>query len=273
MPSLPHGMRSSRGSFFLAVVVGFSFSALAQEASGPPRTVAGVCGSANWVCVAECIEPECVDRCLREGCEQSLDRLKACTLKAGCAPDDTQCSARTCGATCQKAFEPAPPSPEKEMKDPCQGQSSSTKTVPDKLVGEWRLTAASLPEVTDGGFTRIEPQPRADYARTLRITSSGCFVLRTALKDATLGQGNGLVVRAWGQVEPLGEHHVKLLAKDGQAVGPVCGAKRVIPLSRSKVKFKGGSYRWDFEEGALTLTLDDATKQTFQFEREEGPPP
>ncbi|WP_246137626.1 hypothetical protein [Myxococcus llanfairpwllgwyngyllgogerychwyrndrobwllllantysiliogogogochensis] len=273
MPSLLHGMRSFRGFFFLASLLGFSFSALAQGASERPRTVAGVCGSANWVCVAECIEPECVDRCLREGCEQALDRLKSCTLKAGCAEDDTQCAARTCGPTCQRAFEPAPPSPEKELKDPCQGQTGSTKTVPGKLVGEWRLTAASLPEITDGGFTRIEPQPRADYARTLRITPEGCFVLRTALKDATLGQGNALVVRAWGMVEVLGEHHVKLLARDGQAVGPVCGAKRVIPLARSKVKFRGGSYRWDFEQGALTLTLDDATKQTFQFEREEAVAP
>ncbi|WP_426747985.1 hypothetical protein VZQ01_13095 [Myxococcus faecalis] len=254
------------------VVVGgllSAFTALGQEGGERPRTVAGVCGSANWVCVAECIEPECVDRCLREGCEQSLDRLKACTLKAGCAEDDTQCSAKACGNTCQKAFEPAPPSPEKEQKSPCDGQAASARPVPQKLVGAWRLAAASLPLQQDGGFTRIEPQPRADYARTLRITPEGCFVLRTALKDATLGQGNQLVVRAWGTMEVLDDHHVKLLAKDGQAVGPVCGDKRVIPLARSRVKFKGGSFRWDFEEETLTLTVDDATKQTFQFEREE----
>jgi len=261
-------MPSSR---VLLVVVSLSLSAAllaaAQTTSERPRTMAGVCGATNWACVAECIDAACVDRCLRDDCEKALDRLKLCTGKAGCAPDDTQCSARTCGNTCKRSFEPAPPSPEKERTEPCQGLPASAAKLPEELVGTWTLSAASLPEVSDGGPERIEAQPRADYERTLEVMPNGCFMLRTKLEDATLGQGNQLVVRAWGLVELSGKDRVSLRTRDGQAVGPVCGDKRVIPLNRKKLKFRGGTYRWDIEEGTLTLMVDDTSKQTFQFDR------
>nr|WP_323379151.1 hypothetical protein [Pyxidicoccus xibeiensis] len=271
MASLRRGMSSSRFLFVLGLTLSAALPAAAQS-SERPRTVAGVCGATNWVCVAECIDAACVDKCLREDCEKALDRLKACTRKAGCAPEDTQCSARTCGQTCQRSFEPAPPSPEKEKMEPCQGLPESAAKPPEELVGLWTLAAASLPEEVDGGPERIEAEPRADYERTLQISPNGCFVMRTTLEDATLGQGNGLVVRAWGLVEVTGKDRLTLRTKDGQAVGPVCGDKRVIPLSRKKLKFRGGAYRWDVEDGALTLMVDDATKQTFQFDRSPPEP-
>jgi hypothetical protein len=263
-------MRSSR---VLLLVVSLSLGAAllagAQTTSERPRTVAGVCGATNWACVAECIDAECVDRCMREDCEKALDRLKLCTEKAGCAPDDTQCAKRTCGNTCQRSFEPAPPSPEKEKTDPCQGLPLPAAKPPEKLVGTWTLSAASLPEAVDGGPERIEAQPRADYERTLQVTPEGCFILRTSLDEPTLGRGNTLVVRAWGVIEMSGKDRVSLRTKDGQAVGPVCGDKRVIPLNRKKLKFKGGTFRWDIEEEVLTLMVDDASKQTFQFDRQQ----
>ncbi|MBZ4415156.1 hypothetical protein [Myxococcus sp. RHSTA-1-4] len=260
-------MPSSRVLLVLFLASGTSLPAAAQTSPERPRTVAGVCGATNWACVAECIDAECVDKCLREDCEKALDRLKACTVKAGCAPDDTQCASRTCGRTCQRSFEPAPPSPEKERADPCQGLPVPATKPPEALVGLWTLAAASLPEEQDGGPERIEAEPRADYARTLQVRPDGCFVLRTALEEATLGQGNKLVVRAWGTVELSGEDRLTLRTRDGQAVGPVCGDKRVIPLSRKRLKFRGGSYLWRVEDGTLTLMVDDPTKQTFQFDR------
>ena len=251
--------------FLLSTSVG---AAWAQEASEPPRTVAGVCGTANWVCVAECIDADCIDQCLREGCEEALARLKSCTQKARCAPDDTRCPARACSATCHQAFEPAPPSPEEEVSRPCEAaRRPSSAPVPKALVGTWRLSAASLPDVDDGRPQRIEPQPRSDYARSLLITPDGCFVLSTALKDATLGEGNSLSVRAWGAVEVVGKDTLKLRTRDGQAVGPVCGEARVIPLARGKLRFRGGAYRWEVERRTLTLTVDAPSQQTFQFER------
>lgn len=256
----------------VSLSLGVAVQAAAQTTSERPRTMAGVCGATNWACVAECIDAECVDRCLRQDCEKALARLKLCTEKAGCAPDDTQCASRTCGKTCQRSFEPAPPSPEKEKADPCQGLPASAMKLPEELVGTWTLSAASLPEELDGGPERLEAQPRADYERSLQVTPGGCFILRTSLEEATLGRGNELVVRAWGTVELSGKDRVTLRTKDGQAVGPVCGDKRVIPLTRKKLKFRGGTYRWDIEKEVLTLMVDDASKQTFQFDRRPPEP-
>jgi hypothetical protein len=103
------------------------------------------------------------------------------------------------------------------------------------------------------------------------VTPSGCFVLRTPLDDATLGRGNSLEVRAWGVFDTKSkEDQVRLLGRGGQAVGAVCGERRVIPLNHQK--FNVTSYKLQLEDGLLILTgLSDA-KQLFQFEKQEGAP-
>ncbi|AKQ68930.1 hypothetical protein A176_005842 [Myxococcus hansupus] len=262
------GMSSSRlVPVLLFLVLGGVPLAAAQTSSQRPRTVAGVCGATNWACVAECIDAECIDTCMRKDCEQALARLKACTRNAGCSPSDAQCSARACQPICQRSFEPAPPSPEKDVQAPCEGVRAPGAPPPKNLVGTWSLVAASLPDEVTAREERIEAQPRSDYARSLQVSPTGCFVLRTSLEAATLGEGNSLVVRAWGTVEVAGKGRIRLRTRDGQAVGPVCGDKRVIPLSGPKLKFRGGAYDWDLEEEVLTLMVEDTTKQTFQFER------
>lgn len=263
----------------LRLLVLFLVSGAALPASAQaPRTVAGVCGRTNWVCVSECIDAECVDKCMREGCEDALKRLKACTSKAACAPDDTACAAKSCGLTCERSFEPAPKSPEKLVTNPCEGDKAPKGTaVPEELVGTWVLSAASIPDTDQpGAEKRIDVQPRSDYARALQVTPSGCFVLRTTLDDATLGRGSTLDVRAWGQLEVKDKKHLSLRTQDGQAVGPVCGKERVVPLSKGR--FKGGDFTYAIEEkDSLILTVPGATRQTFQFEREKAeapePPP
>jgi hypothetical protein len=249
---------------------------MAQTAARKPRTLSGgVCGTTNWVCVAECIDSACVDQCLREGCEQALGRLRACTEKAGCAPEDTTCSVRSCGATCQKAFEPAPPSPEKERPQPCTGfQVEAGGKVPEKLVGRWELSAATLTAEPKEGAFQLEPKPRSDYARTFEVTPEGCFLMSTALQEATLGRSNSLEVRSWGTLAAMGDDKVALRTKDGQAVGQVCGKPRVVGLSKGK--FLGPRYSFTVEKDTLTLVVDDASKRTFQFQRvqpgdEKGP--
>lgn len=258
----------------VCVLLGWASSAAAQASANKPRSIAGVCGTANWVCVAECIDPACVDNCLREGCEGALKRLQRCTSKAGCAPDDTTCSARACGGTCRKAFEPAPPSPEKEKPTPCTGFTpEGGGKLPKGVAGRWVLSAASLmPEPKGPG--KLDPEPRADYDRSLVVTPEGCFLMRTALDDATLGKGNSLEVRAWGTFAVTGDDKVTLLPKDGQAVGPVCGKPRVIALSKGK--FLGPRYKLEVEGDTLTLVSDDKAQRTFQFMRakpEEAPAP
>jgi hypothetical protein len=250
-------------------------SAVAQtsggaQAGGKARTLAGRCGSANWVCVAQCIDVTCVDRCLAEGCEKALGALAQCAARSGCGPDDSDCVARVCGKQCGRTFEPAPASPEKENPDPCTDASVGAGAVPKKVVGRWSLEAASIrpdekPRIE--GVESPDAKPRPDYARSLVVTPGGCFLLRTKLEDATLGRGNALEIRSWGafQVNEK-DDTVELRTTSGQAVGPVCGKPRVIGLSKGK--FQPTLYTYDVEGDTLTLTAKTPSQQTFQFRRQ-----
>jgi len=257
-----------------------------QASASRPRALAGRCGAANWVCVSQCIDITCVERCLAEGCEKALVALARCAQKSGCGPDDSACVARTCGKQCERTFEPAPPSPVKETPDPCAEASVEAGKVPRKMVGRWSLEAASLrPEekarvvegtgaadagvTADGGVVAVaDAMPRADYERWLEVTPTGCFVLRSRLEDATLGRGNELEVRRWGTlVVNEKEDTVELRTVSGQAVGPVCGKPRVISLSKGK--FENRTYSYEVTKDTLTLTAETPSVQTFQFRRQQ----
>lgn len=245
------------------LVLAWAAPSAAQAPSRKPRALAGVCGTSNWVCVAECIDTHCVEQCLKQGCEVALGRLKQCTAKSGCGSDDSDCVAEKCGPICKKAFEPAPPSIEKEKPNPCEGVTGAQ--VPEEVVGTWELSAASIEAAVVERTEADEPNPRPDFVRTLQVTPGGCFILQTKLEDATLGRGNALVVRAWGTFEVSDKDSVVLRIRDGQAVGPVCGEDRVIPLAKGR--FRGPPYTFEVEKDTLTLTAKVASKQTFQFER------
>jgi hypothetical protein len=243
-----------------------------QPAARKPRTLAGRCGSANWVCVAQCIDVTCVDRCLAQGCEKALDALAQCARKSNCGPDDSACVARVCGPQCERTFEPAPPSPEKESLEPCAEASMGAGVVPKEVVGRWSLEAASVrPEerarLIGGGAADVKPRP--DYERVLEVTPTGCFILRTKLEDATLGKGNELEVRGWGafQVNEK-EHGVEMRTKSGQAVGAVCGKPRVIGLSKERFEPRP-PYQYAVEGDTLTLTAESPARQMFQFHRQK----
>lgn len=238
--------------------------AAAQAPSRKPRTLAGVCGATNWACVAECIDVTCVDACFQKGCDAALDRLRQCARQSGCGADDSACVAQKCNATCQRSFEPAPPSPEKENTDPCAGVSGAQ--VPEKVVGTWSLSAASLKPGEFMHKAEDQPNPRPDFERILEVRPNGCFTVQTQLEDATLGRGNELRVRAWGTFEVTDKKTVVLRIRDGQAVGPVCGKGRVISLSKGR--FQNPPYSFEVEKDTLTLTAQSESKQTFQFERQ-----
>ncbi|WP_239470061.1 hypothetical protein [Archangium violaceum] len=258
MLSLPAGAQSPEGG---------------QPAASKPRTLAGRCGSANWVCVSRCIDVTCVDRCLAKGCEEALKSLEQCAEKSGCGPDDSACVARACESQCGRTFEPAPPSPEKEATDPCADASVGSGKVPEEVVGRWTLEAASLRPSERarviGGESAEDVNPRPDYERWLEVTPQGCFVLSTKLEDATLGKGNELQVRSWGafQVDEK-KDTLDLKTKAGQAVGTVCGKPRVIGLSKQRFG-PGRPYKYDVEGDTLTLTAQTPSKQTFQFRRQK----
>lgn len=236
-----------------------------------PNTLAGRCGSANWVCVSQCIDVTCVDRCLADGCEKPLDALVQCAAQSQCAGDDSDCVARACGQQCDKTFEPAPKSPEKEQPDPCSLPEMNAGAVPKGLAGTWVLEAASLKQSEKARVAKAEEgkdvKPRADYKRSMVVTPGGCFLLSTQLEDATLGKGNALAVRSWGPFQVNAKKHtVQLLTHDGQAVGTVCGKPRVIGLTGGK--FQQPLYEFELEKDTLGLTLKAPSKQSFQFHRE-----
>ncbi|MFL5355866.1 hypothetical protein [Archangium sp.] len=222
------------------------------------------------MCVSQCIDVTCVDRCLAEGCEEALKALEQCAAKSGCGPDDSSCVARVCGKQCGRTFEPAPRSPEKEAAEPCADASVGSGKVPEKVVGRWTLEAASIrpeerPRIASEEGTDVKPRP--DFKQALVVTPGGCFLLRTKLEDATLGRGNALEIRSWGafQVDEK-KKTVELRTKTGQAVGPVCGKPRVMGLSKGK--FEKPVYKYLVERDTLTLTAQNPSKQTFQFRRQ-----
>ena len=138
-------------------------------------------------------------------------------------------------------------------------------------MGRWVLQAASLPPRSDDERAAADPEVRADFDLTLEVTPAGCLVLRTPLDDATLGRGNSLEVRAWGVFDTAKKKdQVQLVGRGGQAVGAVCGDRRVIPLNHER--FNVTSYKLQMEDGLLILTGVTDAKQVFQFEKQEGPP-
>ncbi|MFY0584298.1 wax ester/triacylglycerol synthase domain-containing protein [Cystobacter fuscus] len=183
------------------------------------------------------------------GCEKALDALAGCAARSGCGPDDSDCVEKACGKQCDRTFEPAPRSPEKETPDPCADGSVGSGAVPKGMVGTWSLEVASVrPEEKAKVVGQDEPQdvkPRPDFERTLEVTSNGCFLLRTKLEDATLGRGSELEVRSWGAfVVDEKEDTVELRTKSGQAVGTVCGKPRVVGLSKGKFQGPSTSTSW-----------------------------
>lgn len=255
----------ARGAFLVVFVL--TLPAFAQPSTSAAS--AGACAEANWVCVAECIDRRCANRCLEGACANPLAELKQCTVKAACPGDDPQCARERCGPRCLAAFGRAAESQLQENADPC-AQFPGDSKVPKELVGGWNLSAASIEPVETRPGTDPSPQPRADYELVLEVKPNGCFVLSGKLEDETLGQGNHLVVRGWGKVTVEGKRKktVRLETQSGQAVGTVCSRDRVIDLAGGK--FKGPRYEYSVEAGMLTLTSLDADKQTFQFQN--GPP-
>ncbi|MBF5045142.1 hypothetical protein FGE12_22255 [Aggregicoccus sp. 17bor-14] len=266
---LPRSLYSLALALLLSLVMLAPGGARAQ-AAGAAKTAAGRCGAQNWTCVALCVDRKCSNECLATGCERTLATLKKCTAQKGCPSDDPNCSEQRCRPLCQKSFEPAPPSPQKEQPDPCASLALKGPPPEDKYVGNWVLQAASLPPRTETDRVASDPDVRADFDLSLEVTPTGCFVLRTPLDDATLGRGNSLEVRAWGIFDTTKrKHHVLLVGRGGQAVGAVCGDRRVIPLNHEK--FNVTSYELKMEDGFLILTGETAAKQVFQFEKQKGP--
>jgi hypothetical protein len=232
----------------------------------------GICEYADWACVSECISEKCADECLRKRCQRVLDALVECSSRRGCedaGTGDTRCVERTCTSLCRAAF--GPPSQRKPDPkfDPCSTAKERVANVPKELIGTWNLSSASLEPLEERGPEETEEErlPRPDYARSLRITETGCFVLVTPLEDATLGEGNRVTVRSWGTVEATGtrKKRVRFLTTGANADGTAC--KVDVEQDLRKSKFLQPTYEWQVEREVLSLTGKDPEKTSYQFER------
>src|SRR5512140_465827 len=148
----------------------------------------GACARASWNCVAQCIDRRCADECLRGACEEQLSKLRQCPASQGCDAGDGACGASRCEDQCTAAFGVQAAAPPLEPEDPGAGVRGGG--VPRELVGTWELRAASVEPFQRPGADPA-PQPRPDYAKTLRIAPSGCYVVAFVLGAPTLGEGNG----------------------------------------------------------------------------------
>lgn len=228
----------------------------------------GACAQTNWVCVAECIDRRCADECLRGDCEQQLSALRRCPASEGCDAGDGACGVARCEEPCVAAFGAPAAVPSPEPADPCEGMRGGA--VPKELVGTWNLHGASM-EPFDRRAAEPTPQPRPDYAKVLRISPTGCFVMELELGAATLGEGNGVVVRGWGTVTAQESGEKKLLAFhtiSGRAAGNVCGKPRAVDLFGGQ--FRSPVVEYDLKGKDLYLTRTTPDRQTFQFAK--GPP-
>lgn len=227
----------------------------------PPRSV---CADADWACVSECIDQECVLGCYPPTCLRVLAALRTCAERRGCPPDDARCTEETCEAHCDAAFGARPKGRAARAPDPCVAHAAPDGgAMPRKLVGDWELIAATMPSVDAG--QELTPTPRPDYTRYLRVTPSGCFVLETPLAVPTVGSGNEVVVRSSGQVRITGKDQLTLQTTRAHAEGSVCLRPVSKPLPSRR--FRRPGFQYVVEGRILSLTANTEGKETFQFKR------
>lgn len=224
------------------------------------------CGDADWACVAECIDVKCIMSCYPPTCLRTLAALRKCAQREGCPPDDAACTEQNCEGLCDAAFGAPPDKNAPKFQDPCAGGGGTGAGVPGKLVGDWELIAATMQSVDAG--EELEPTPRPDYTRRLRISPSGCFVLETPLSDPTLGNGNDVLVRASGQVRVQGKNRLTLETRAAHAEGNIC--MRPVTKALASTKFRMPQFKFVVEGGILSLIAADAEHQAFQFERRKA---
>lgn len=254
------GMR--RGVVGAVLLVAFGAGLLGAKG----QKTRDVCADADWACVSECIDVKCILACYPPACVRALGALRRCAEKQGCPPDDPGCTEQNCEPQCDAAFGERPKEQAPKFQDPCAGGGGSGQGVPKKLVGHWELIAATMQSVDVG--EELEPTPRPDYTRVLRISPSGCFVLETPLTDPTLGSGNEVLVRSSGQVKVAGKDRLTLETNAAHAEGNIC--TRPVTKSLPSTKFRRPQFKFVVEGGILSLIATTDARQAFQFERRKA---
>ena len=186
----------------------------------------GACAVSTWTCIAACIDRTCAQRCAAP-CASAIAGLRRCLKAARCAAGDGACQRKACPQQCEGVFGALGPAAPAAPAGPCVPPLRSDHELPSDWVGQWELAGA--------GFVRDAPEEeqqsvRADYGLRLHLSAPGCFEMETRLKEATLGEGNSLTLRVWGQVVMVGEQEWLARAAGGSLSGEACGQPRTQPL-------------------------------------------
>jgi hypothetical protein len=153
--------------------------------------------------------------------------------------------------------------PGAEAPSQCAPAPGAAFVLPDEWKGRWEMTGASYVRQSKGNDDQFI---RSDYGLRLRLTAPGCFELETRLGGATLGSGNALTLRIWGQVVMLGKDTWEARAQGGSLKGVLCGEPRDVALPG----WEGRSInrmRCELDHGVLLVSPERSDQRQFSFER------
>ncbi|MBF5043119.1 hypothetical protein FGE12_12040 [Aggregicoccus sp. 17bor-14] len=248
----------------LALLLALLPRALAQAPAKPPPPPRA-CPLETWSCIAGCIEGKCLERCMAP-CAGAMKGLRSCLRKAQCAASDTACWRKACPEACGRVFASVKGAPGAEAPGQCAPQPGAAFALPEEWTGQWELTGAGFVRQSKG---TDDQSIRSDYGLLMRIAAPGCFEMETRLGGPTLGSGNALTMRIWGQVVMLDKDEWEARALGGSLEGVLCGEPRDVALpdwsGRNVTRL-----RCEVEGGVLLLTPQRWDKRQFSFER-KGP--
>lgn len=252
-------MRPALLAVVLALAVAPASPAQPPAAPQPPSP----CALEMWSCIARCIDGKCLERCAAP-CKGALTGLRKCLRQARCAPDDSACWRSACPEACGRVFSSLEDgAPGGSPPAHCSPRAASAERLPEEWVGRWELTAASFVRQT---HERDDQFVRADYGLRLRIVAPGCFEMETRLGAPTLGEGNALTLRVWGDVVVHSEQEWEARATGGTLTGVLCGQAHDVVLPDADGR-SIARVRCSVDQGDLVLSRLGASERHLFFER------
>jgi hypothetical protein len=249
----------------LALVLALAVAPASPAQPPPAPKQPAACELEMWSCIAGCIDGKCLERCAAP-CKGALTGLRTCLRKARCAPGDSACWRSACPEACGRVFAAVERgAPGGSPPAHCTPRAPSAESLPEDWVGRWELSAASFVRTS---HERDDQFVRADYGLRLRIVAPGCFELETRLGAPTLGEGNSLTLRIWGDVVVHSEQEWEARATGGALTGELCGKVHDVALP-NEVGRSIARVSCTVDQGDLVLSRIGASERHLFFDRVE----
>ncbi|HZH02735.1 MAG TPA: hypothetical protein VEY30_03055 [Myxococcaceae bacterium] len=245
-----------------ALALGWVPAAPAAEPNIGGRS--GACGSVDWLCVAECVDRDCVNACVGSGCGKAVEAYAGCA-RTGCPATDETCAAPQCHGQCRAAYGNAP-NVATQGRWTCPRSAGSSEALPEGALGVWLLDGASIPpSETQNNEEGTPPNPRPDFRRRLNLLAGGCYAQEVLIGAPTLGPANRIVVRTYGRATHK-DGMLTLTPEAREAESSFCGRSSTRPLTRRAMAVK--TYKFNREGSDLSLADTGDDKQVLHFARE-----